>query len=229
VKDLGLSSSDPTVRVHHTTARQTFHSDSCDVVGLLCLQSAKSGGISALVSTGAIYNELLKSDPECAAELLRPFPTDKRYQKVLDGTLPYYDMPVYNYYKGFLSTIYQRQYIDSAQRFPETPRLTPLQIAALDKFDSLADDPRLNFSMMLLPGDMQFVHNHTLLHDRTAFTDSDEPNKKRHLLRIWIATPNARPLPEVVAHRFGTITIGDRGGMASPSVPPTAPLHLTKI
>ena len=68
--------------------------------------------------------------------------------------------------------------------------------------------------MELQPGDIQLVHNHTILHDRTAFEDYPEPDLKRHLLRVWVAPPSARPLPEVYAERFGSITPGDRGGAA---------------
>jgi len=68
--------------------------------------------------------------------------------------------------------------------------------------------------MELQPGDIQLVHNHTILHDRTAFEDFVEPERKRHLLRLWVAPPNARPLPEVFAERFGSVTPGARGGIA---------------
>ena len=94
-----------------------------------------------------------------------------------------------------MSSIYQRQYIDSAQRFDEAMRLTPTHVEALDCFDSMANDPALNFLMRLEPGDMQFVHNHSLLHDRTAFEDWSDPALRRHLLRLWISSPDARPLP----------------------------------
>ena len=80
-------------------------------------------------------------------------------------------------------------------------------------FDELASDPSLNLVMEFQPGDMQFVHNHTILHDRTAFEDFPEPERKRHLLRLWLAPPNARPLPKVYAERFGSVTPGDRGGI----------------
>ena len=66
--------------------------------------------------------------------------------------------------------------------------------------------------MELRPGDVQLVHTHTILHDRTAFEDYPEPERKRHLLRLWLAPRNARPLPDVYAERFGSITPGDRGG-----------------
>ena len=123
--------------------------------------------------------------------------------------------------------MYQRQYIESARRFPGVSSLAALQIQALDLFDELANDPALNLQMELQPGDMQFVHNHTLLHDRTAFEDFPEPGRKRHLLRLWLAPPDARPLPEVFAERFGSVTPGDRGGIAVKKTRPMVPLDAT--
>lgn len=166
---------------------------------------------------------MLKSHPELLKELLEPVAFDKRGE-VSDGTPPYYTMPVFNDYEGFLSVFYQRQYINSAQRFPDAPRLTDAKIAALDLFDNLAN--RLNFQMALQPGDMQFVHNHSLLHDRTAFDDWEEPDSKRHLLRMWIATPNARPLPSVFAQRYGSVTVGYRGGLDNFGIHAVAPLNV---
>src|SRR5450755_4328415 len=58
VKDLGLSTSDPNVRIYQASERQGYHTDSCDVVGLLCLQPAKAGGLSSLVSSVTIFNEM---------------------------------------------------------------------------------------------------------------------------------------------------------------------------
>jgi hypothetical protein len=102
--------------------------------------------------------------------------------------------------------------------------LTPQQKEALDLFDALADDPRLHLSMELLSGDVQLVHNHTLLHDRTAFEDWPTLERKRHLLRLWLAPPEARPLPPVFAERYGGITPGDRGGVLVEGARQTAPL-----
>ena len=80
-------------------------------------------------------------------------------------------------------------------------------------FDSLANDPALNTFMEFKPGDVQLVHNHTMLHDRTGFEDWPEPERRRHLLRLWLAAERARPLPEIFAQRYGQVTIGDRGGI----------------
>jgi hypothetical protein len=226
VRDLGRSSSDPNTRIYQTRERQTHHTDSCDVVGLMCLQQAKSGGLSSLVSSTTIFNEMRRRRPDLLAVLMQPIETDRRGE-IPEGSKPYFNIPVFNYHEGLVSAIYQRQYIESARRFPGVPPLTPLQIEALDLLDQLANDPKLNLMMELQPGDIQLVHNHTILHDRTAFEDHPEPERKRHLLRLWLAPPGARPLPEVYAERFGSTTPGDRGGVIVPGAKPTIPFDLT--
>jgi hypothetical protein len=200
------------VRIYQTHERQTFHTDSADVVGLLCLQTAKSGGLSALVSSLTLYNELRERRPDLARRLFAPFATDRRGE-VPPGTKPYFTIPIFNWYADALSAIYQRQYIDSAQRFADAPMLTPKDIEALDLLDALTDDPALHLTMTLERGDLQFVHNHTVLHDRTAFEDYPEPERRRYLLRLWLAPEGARPLPPVFAQRYGSVVPGARGGV----------------
>ncbi len=224
VQDLGLDAQDPNVRIYQTNARQTFHTDSCDVVGLLCLKTAQSGGLSALVSSTTIFNEMRRRRPDLLKLLFEPIATDRRGE-VAEGERPYFEIPVFSWHQGFLTAIYQRQYIDSAQRFPEAPRLTPAHIAALDLFDSLADDPALHMFMEFKPGDIQLVHNHTLLHDRTGFVDWPEPERRRTLLRLWLAASEARPLPEIFAQRYGSVTVGDRGGVIVRGTKLHAPLQ----
>jgi hypothetical protein len=214
VRDMGLSSNDPNVRIYQTRERQTFHTDSADLVGLLCLQTARSGGASALVSSSMLYNEMRARRPDLAACLFEPLATDRRGE-VPRGAKPYFEIPVFNWHAARLSAIYQRQYIDSAQRFSDAPRLSARQIEALDLLDALTDDPRLNFTMELERGDIQFVHNHALLHDRTAFTDWPEPERRRHLLRLWLSPADARELPAVFAQRYGELVPGRRGGVPS--------------
>jgi Taurine catabolism dioxygenase TauD, TfdA family len=222
VKDMGLSSRDPNVRIYQTSERQNYHTDSCDVVALLCLQPARSGGLSSLVSSVTIFNEMRKRRPDLARLLFEPIETDRRGE-VAPGQRPFFRIPVFNWHADSLSAIYQRAYIESARRFSDVPPLTPEQIEALDLFDALANDPKLHFRMEFRAGDMQFVHNHTLLHDRTAFEDWPEPDRKRHLLRLWLAPPNARPLPTAFAERYGSLTPGQRGGIVVPGMHYTIP------
>jgi hypothetical protein len=224
VQDLRLDAQDPNVRIYQTNARQTFHTDSCDVVALLCLKTARSGGLSALVSSTTVFNEMHRRRPDLLALLLEPIATDRRGE-VPAGQKPYFEIPVFNWHAGNLTAIYQRQYIDSAQRFADAPRLTAAHREALDLFDALADDPTLNMTMEFKPGDVQFVHNHTILHDRTAFMDWPEPERRRHLLRLWLAASDARPLPAVFAQRYGSVTVGDRGGVVVAGTRLHAPLQ----
>jgi hypothetical protein len=172
-----------------------------------------------LVSTATLYNEMRRRRPDLAAVLFEPVPTDRRGE-VPVGMKPWFEIPVLNWYEGHLTGLYQRQYIDSSQRLPEAPRLTAQQIEALDLFDALTNDPALNLQMRLEEGDMQFVHNHVMLHDRMAFEDYPEPERRRYLLRLWLAVPGARPLPPVFKQRYGSIEIGDRGGIVVPGTRP---------
>ena len=107
-----------------------------------------------------------------------------------------------------------RKNIVAAQRdFPEVPRVTPEQWEALDLLEEIMADPRWCFRMQLEQGDMQLVNNYAIVHSRTPFEDFEEPDRKRHLLRLWLAPPGARQLPPVFAECYGDLTIGNRGGI----------------
>jgi hypothetical protein len=223
VKDLGRSSDDPTARLYQTHERQTYHTDSSDVVGLMCLRPAKAGGRSSLVSSVAIHNEMRRLAPDLALTLFQPIETDRRGE-VAPGQQPWFNIPVFSWFEGAFAGMYQRQYIESARRFPEVPPLTGAQVAALDLLDRLAEDPAFHIELEFLPGDIQLVNNHVLFHDRTAFEDWPEPARRRHLLRLWLAPADAQPLPPVFAERFGSVTPGMRGGVTVPRDRWTAPL-----
>ncbi len=211
VRDVGLNADNPEVRIYQTNERQTFHTDSADVVGLMCLQPAVEGGQSMVVSGETVFNEMLEKDPELLAMLMEPIATDRRGE-IPVGAKPYCLIPVFTYHEHKLTNFYQRQYIESAQRFEDAPRLTARHIEALDLFDELCNDSRIHISMDLRRGDMQFVNNHCLLHDRTAFRDHPDLSQRRHLLRLWLSMPNDRELAPVFAERYGSVVVGNRGG-----------------
>lgn len=152
VRDIGADVSDPSSRIYQTSKRQTFHTDSADVVGLLCIRDARKGGKSLLVSVLSIYNEMLSRRPDLLIRLFDPIATDRRGE-VPEGRKPYMEIPPLNWHDGYLTVFYQRQYIDSAQRFDDAMRLSARHVEALDLFDSLADDPELHLAMQLRPGD----------------------------------------------------------------------------
>jgi hypothetical protein len=220
----GLSATNPHLRSYATAERQNFHIDRCDVVALLCLRRAKSGGLSTIVSSMAVHNAMAQRRPDLLVRLYRPFPVDRRGE-VPEGKAPFYEAPVFNAYADHVSVLYSRLHIGSAQRFPEARRLTGEDIEALDMLAELADDPELRLNMNFMPGDIQFLHNHTILHARSAYEDWPEVERKRHLLRLWLAPAGARPLPAVFAECYGGLTIGDRGGIICQGTRLHAPLQ----
>ena len=223
VRDIGADANDPNSRIYQTCERQTFHTDSADVVGLLCIREAKEGGKSLLVSAETIYNRMKQECPDLLEKLFDPIATDRRGE-IPDGAKPYMEIPVLSWYEGNLTVFYQRQYIDSAQRFDGAMCLSPEHVEALDMFDALANDPELCFGMQLQPGDMQFVYNHSQLHDRTGFLDWPDPSQRRHLMRLWLSIEGDRPLPEVFKERYGTIEVGNRGGIITEHTKLHAPI-----
>ncbi len=225
IRDIGMDPSNPEHRIYATSARHLFHTDSCDIVGLLCLHGAKSGGASMIASSVTIHNEMLARRPDLVEVMAQPFYVDRKGE-IPAGKGPYYQLPVFNYDAGYLTTIYARDFIEGAQRFEDVPRLTPLQIEALDMTDELANSDELRLDMDFRPGDIQFLHNHQILHARTAYEDWPEPERKRHLLRFWLAPPDGRPLPPGFAERYGTIEPGTpRGGIRVPGQTLCVPLE----
>ena len=224
VRDVGRDADDPDARVYQTNRRQNYHTDSVDVVALLCWRRARSGGLSSIVSSVTAYNEMRARRPDLVPVMFEPFPTDRRGE-VPAGRRPYFSIPAINWHAGLLSTIYVRRYIESSQRFSDAPRLTPRQREAMDVFDAILEEPALHLFMEFEPGDVQLLHNHQILHDRTAFEDWPEPDRRRHLLRLWLCPPDGRPLPECFADRYGGVTVGERGGI----VVPGARLHVSLV
>ena len=212
VKDVGGDLADPGTRIYQTNNRQSFHTDSTDAVGLLCLHTALSGGRSQLASAETVYHIVRERRPDLAAWLFEPIATDRRGE-IPEGADPWFEIPILSWFEDRLTVLYQRTYVDSAANLPGAPLANPEHIEALNFWDAVVDEPGVHLSMDLEPGDIQFVYNHSLLHDRTAFVDVADPALRRHLLRLWLSLPGDRRLPPVFAQRYGSIEVGDRGGI----------------
>jgi hypothetical protein len=188
VTDQGRAVSDPNARGNEIGAvKFPFHSDGSDLVGLFCLNSGASGGASLVANALTIHNDLARTDPNLAAELYAPFAYDFRGEQKPGGK-PWYTMPVFSRCGDRLFVRYIRPYIEAARRHDDAPRPSDGARAAMDRVDAMCADPTYHLSMMLQPGDMQFVNNYHVLHARDAYVDRRDTGEIRHLKRLWLET-----------------------------------------
>ena len=194
VRDTGRSlERNDDLRAYQTNRAINYHNDGSDVFALLCLQQAKEGGRSRLVSAVSVFNEIVHRRHDLAQVLQEPFHFDARGQQ-LPNAPPVQEVPIYSYHEGHLNVLYKREYIDLAQRFENVPRLSPKQIEALHLMDQVCDELALEFD--LHPGDILIANNYDMLHARSEFSDS-HGEEGRHMLRLWMTIPNGRPLPPI--------------------------------
>lgn len=186
VRDEGADPAHSTTRSYQHSRRLGLHADPTDVVGLLCLRPARSGGLSTIVSSVAVHNALVATRPDLAQLLYQPWWFDRRTG---DGPDSFYQQPVYAMdADGRLRTRFGPDYMFSAQRGAHVPPLSAEQLQALQWLDHLSHDPRFVLTMDLRPGDLQLLNNRVILHGRTAYEDHPEPERRRHLIRLWLDT-----------------------------------------
>lgn len=191
-------------RGYKSSVELTPHTDSDDVVAMLCLRRARAGGRSRLVSAHSIYNAMLERHPELLPPLYRGF-AHHWFGEEAPGEAPItpYRVPVLSWSQGVLSVCHLRQRCDMAAGADPALAYTPLERRALDCFDRLATDPELAFEFQLEPGEAYFLNNYVLLHARSAFEDHERPEARRHLLRLWLKLPGVRPVAEPVLRYYG--------------------------
>lgn len=183
VRDMGEERDDPFVRRYRTAGDIAYHCDLADVVGLLCLRPAARGGASRIVSSVSVYNHLLQQRPDLVHRLYEPFFLDTRNES---GT-PCVPVIPCRYAAGVLRTFYHSDYFRSAPRHAEVPEFTADERQLLDLYEQIAGDPELYLDMNFAAGDVQLISNHFTLHARTAYEDAPDPNRQRHLLRLWLS------------------------------------------
>ena len=214
VRDVGSTYKTTNGRGYNTNASLDFHMDSCDIVGLLCRRTARSGGESKVVSSLAIYEEIARRRPDLAQVLRGPFYYS--YQGAQDpAQRAWYCCPIVGNEPDWFAMRLNRKNVIAAQRdFDDVPRLTAAQTEALDLLDELMPDPRFCFSMWLERGDLQLLNNYVTIHSRSSFEDYEDFDMKRHLLRLWLSIPSAQPLPPNWREYFGDVRAGAvRGGL----------------
>jgi hypothetical protein len=201
-----------------TVARSTgalrFHTDKTDIICLLCASNGIAGGLSKVVSSVTLHNEIARRRPDLLRVLYEPYwrmrPFDEEGDAERDDrTFP---MPVFaRGPDGSFTSQYSRTYISQAQEVPTVPRLTTAQVEAMDMIHEIGNEICLQMPFEI--GDIQFMNQHVTYHGRTAFTDDAASGAQRVLMRIWLAAPFSRPLPEGNAVQWGDVRAGAvRGG-----------------
>jgi hypothetical protein len=203
VTDHGKSKDDPTLRGNEIgLVGLDFHCDGSDLVGLMCLQTGVSGGLSAVCNSVALHNRLVRERPDLAAELYKPQPFDYRGEQA-PGKPGWYLMPVFTQHAGRLFVRLIRPYILASQRHADAPRLTEKAIEALEWMQDEAESGAYSVIMDFRPGDMQFINNYHVLHGRTPYEDDRAAGKVRHLKRLWLETDVLEDRPQQFVNRMG--------------------------
>ena len=193
VKD--FSREDPLARAYRNKQELSPHTDSADLVGLVCLRQAESGGVSRLTSAVSVHNTMLAENPEALERLYRGYVFHRRGEEQ-PGEPPHtpYRVPVFSNSEGKVSARYVRTYVEAGEASAGRP-MSAADLAVLDYFEAVTKRPELMLEFKLQPGEIYFINNYTILHARTAFDDGDaEEDQRRHLLRLWLEAPGMRPV-----------------------------------
>lgn len=213
VCDRGADYSDISVRGYTTNAQLTPHCDSGDLVVLLCVNPAKEGGLNNISCTMAVYNELVETQPEYIEPLYRGFHYNLRGNGPVGEfqNITAHRVPVFSYHDNMLSCRYNQKAILTAEELPGVEPLSDLEKAAINYIAELAMRDDIRFDVQLQSGDIAFLNNHTVLHNRGSFVDYEEQENKRLLLRQWVNLDGARKLKNEFADHYNT---GPRKGPA---------------
>lgn len=201
IKDHGFDYTKSEHRGSMSSAELRPHCDITDIVGLVCLRTAKAGGRSTIRSSMTIYNEIFDTHPEYLPALHRGFHFE------LDGKGPTghpnevtHRIPIFSWHEGYLACRYNQKAIENGAEKAGTP-LSDLERAAIEFVGQTAIREDVEMSMTFEPGDIQWLNNSVILHSRTHFEDYEDPAKQRLLLRLWLNHEGARPLDADFANK----------------------------
>jgi hypothetical protein len=193
VFDHGRTYGNIDVRGYETNAYLPYHTDAGDLVGLLCLRRGLAGGLSSIVSSVTVHDEILRQHPEYLGLLYNGFYYIRREAALTERGVSDRPIPVFGCRDGVVSCRYIRNQINAGAVKRAVP-LTTFEQAALDFLDEQTRRADLRLDMDLELGDIQFINNYTILHSRTEFVDGPELNQKRHMLRLWLKFPQPWPV-----------------------------------
>ena len=200
IMDLSDEEPDPRRRRgYHSGGEQETHTDASDIVAMLSICKAKSGGACRLASAHTVHNLMLDYCPGLLQQFYEGFyvrRADSDAEAAGHPPLSPDRVPVYTYSDGWLNSWYVRGYVQRAIDAGDI-EVDPVELAAMDAFEAFSNHPDIRLEMLLEPGDMQFFNNRTVLHGRAGYEDYPEKERRRHLLRLWLAVPEWPDMPAV--------------------------------
>lgn len=191
---IDISDIEQEARGYHAGGAQGMHTDNCDIIALMCVRAAKSGGIIRIVSAAAVHNKMLEERSDLLDVLYRDY-VFRRMERDADlgsGILTK-NVVIFSRESGELTCNMNGSYARRAVAAGDAV-MTPLQIEALNELRRIATSPDLYLDMNIGEGDIQFLNNRVLLHGRTGYEDWPEIARRRHLIRLWLRVPSWPPL-----------------------------------
>ncbi len=176
-------------RGSHTSVELNFHTDNAfartlpDYVGLFCRHPAKTGGVSRFCSLYSVHARMLEQYPDELARLYQPMYFD-RQKEHREGAEPVCLAPYFSWRNGRMFARANASLVRKGYQVAGA-QMDDLLAAALDAIDTVCDAEDLWFEAPLQRGQVQYLNNHEIGHYRSAFEDYDEPERKRHLYRLW--------------------------------------------
>ncbi len=193
---IDVSDIEADARGYHAGGAQRFHTDTCDIVSLMCVQGAKSGGVSRIASAAAVHDRMLETRPDLLATLYGDYVVRRMDQDATHGSgIVVRRVAILSRASGQLSCNISGSYPNRAVEFGDTV-MTPLQREALDEVERIAASPEFHLDMSIGEGDIQFLNNRALLHGRTDFENWPEIARRRHLMRLWLYVPDWPAMPD---------------------------------
>jgi len=199
---LDATAEDATPRMYRSNLELRLHTDWTAMITLACWHKAESGGASFLTSALTVHDEIKRRAPELLEPLYRGFHHHRLGEEGPgEETVTPYRIPVFARRNGQISVRYQRSGIAAAHRALGIA-LTEQELAAMDLFDEVARAPEHRLAFFLERGGMLVINNYTVMHARTKFVEYPEPERRRHLVRLWLDAKDFRDVPREV-HLFG--------------------------
>jgi hypothetical protein len=192
---IDVSDIEDQARGYHAGGAQRMHTDTCDIVALMCLRAAKSGGVSRIASAAAVHNRLLEEHPDLLAALYGEYVFRRMELDAEFGSgVLVKNVVIFSRESGELSCNVSGSYPSRAVAAGDAV-MTKLQGEALDALQRIAASPEFHLDMSIGEGDIQFLNNRTILHGRTGYEDWPDVARRRHLMRMWLEVPSWPDLP----------------------------------